>query len=194
MTSKELKNLAKERGLPAYNNLNLTSLVRIHEEYDEAVKKSSEEEEEQISEDRTEEIKEFKLLLPNGSDFIIPIQKDGMVNATLLCQAGGKKFNDYERSKQNKAFLDAVITATVIPETQIIKTIQGGHYKFQGTWVHRLVAIDLARWVYPFLCSPDDQMDGRAIYDGQGRTETPSKSHHKPLRDGYRGRRIRDEA
>jgi hypothetical protein len=150
MTSKELKNLAKERGLPAYNNLNLTSLVRIHEEYDEAVKKSSEEEEEQISEDKTEEIKEFKLLLPNGSDFIIPIQKDGMVNATLLCQAGGKNFKDYVKNKQTELYIEALKSDRNIIPSQLIIVNKGNSSKFiQGTWVHRLVAIDLARWVYP---------------------------------------------
>jgi len=150
MSMKHLKALAKERGMSAYNNLNLVALRQLHVEFDAREKELGEAVPLPVSTvTESVEAKEYSLTLPDGTNCVIPIQKNGMVNATLLCQAGNKKFNDYERSKNNKAFFEALKNESGISDSEMIQTVRGGHTKFQGTWVHRLIAIDVARWVNP---------------------------------------------
>ena len=74
---------------------------------------------------------------------------DGYVNATALCKASGKKFNDYSRLKNTEEFINELSAETGIPATALIQVIQGGEPQFQGTWVHPQVAINLAQWASP---------------------------------------------
>jgi hypothetical protein len=71
-------------------------------------------------------INEYKLVLKNGNDFMIPIRKDGMINATELCKAGGKKFNDYQRLKQTQEFISELEKSEKIPESKLIIVKHGG--------------------------------------------------------------------
>ena len=71
-------------------------------------------------------INEYKLVLKNGNDFMIPIRKDGMINATELCKAGGKKFNDYQRLKQTQEFISELEKSEKIPEAKLIIVKHGG--------------------------------------------------------------------
>lgn len=77
MVSKEL---AKEWGFTMYNNdMNNMTLRGHHREYDESIKKRSEE-------------RRLKKIANNGEHHPILIREDGMVNATLLYKAGNKEF------------------------------------------------------------------------------------------------------
>ena len=76
--------------------------------------------------------------------------RDGYINATLLCQRAGKKFNNYHRNEQTTAFLEALSTETRIRVSDLIQIVKGGNDKLsQGTWVHPKVAINLAQWLSP---------------------------------------------
>lgn len=75
---------------------------------------------------------------------------DGYVNATALCRAVGKQFNDYSRTKTTQAFLAALSRSTGIPVDLLIITIIDGDNYRRGTWVHPQVAINLGQW-----CSPE---------------------------------------
>ncbi len=66
-----------------------------------------------------------------------------------MCAAVGKLFNDYSRLKATHAFVEALESDTGIPVSELIQSVRGGDPAFQGTWVHRQVAINLAKW-----CSP----------------------------------------
>lgn len=73
-----------------------------------------------------------------------------MVNATLLCKAGGKEFREYNRNKQTKDYLQVLKSDVGIPTSQLIICKKGNSSKYdQGTWVHRKVAIHLAQWISP---------------------------------------------
>ena len=91
------------------------------------------------------------LILSDGKTMSIPVRKDGMVNATALCKAGVKKFNDYTRQKQTQAYLQALENVTGIPVTELINTTQGGIPEYQGTYVHRKVGLHLAQWIDPYF-------------------------------------------
>ncbi len=88
---------------------------------------------------------------------------DGYLNASDMCKANGKKFNDYRRLKSTKEFLgqlpDFIVKNPVagIPVTeqnqQLIQTIQGGTPEEQGTWIHPYVSINLAQWCSPIFAA-----------------------------------------
>jgi hypothetical protein len=70
---------------------------------------------------------------------------DGYVNATAMCKANGKQWNDYWRTDRATAYLEALCTETGIPVSSLCLSLKGGSH--QGTWVHPQIAVDLARWI-----------------------------------------------
>ena len=100
------------------------------------------------SQKNNNEIILFKLSLDNKNIVDIPVRKDGMINATLLCKAGGKLFADYKRSKQTDSYLHALELIMGIPIIKLLITEVG---KYGGTWVHRKVAIHLSQWISPYF-------------------------------------------
>ena len=52
----------------------------------------------------------------SSSDFLNAydnlIREDGMINATLLCKAGGKKFNDWNRLKNTNELITVLESET----------------------------------------------------------------------------------
>jgi hypothetical protein len=70
---------------------------------------------------------------------------DEYVNATAMCKANGKQWNDYWRLDRATEYLEALSSETGISVSNLCLVTKGGAY--QGTWVHPQVAIDLARWI-----------------------------------------------
>lgn len=81
----------------------------------------------------------------NGQN--ISRREDGYINLTQMCQANGKKVNDFLRLKTIKEYLNELSTVTGIPVTQLYQSIQGGDSTSQGTWGHKLLAIRCAQWI-----------------------------------------------
>ena len=93
---------------------------------------------------------------------------DGYVNATAMCKANGKQWNDYWRTDRATAYLEALCTETGIPVSSLCLSLKGGSH--QGTWVHPQVAVDLARWISaPFAV----WMDGWFLESVQQKQPTP---------------------
>lgn len=76
-------------------------------------------------------------------------QFDGYINATAMCRAVGRQFNDYSRLGSTRAYLDALESDTGIPVSELIQSVKGGNSATQGTWVHPKVALHLAQWLSP---------------------------------------------
>ena len=178
MVVKELKSLAKERGIVKYNNLKKDELIELHQDYDKE-KLIEESEEENKNDQLTQrkqpfyEIKEYQLKLKDGNTFIIPIRKDGMVNATELCKAGGKRLDNYKQNKQTQEYLQALISITGIPGIELIKTNIGGDHT--GTWVHKKVAIHLAQWVSPYFSVQVSTWIDELFTTGQVKLQRPMR-------------------
>lgn len=68
--------------------------------------------------------------------------QDGYLNATAMCQASDKQFNDYFRLKTAQDFLDALSRSTGIPVDLLVQKIVTGVNENRGTWVHPLVAVN----------------------------------------------------
>lgn len=153
MTLKELKTLAKDRTIAGYNKLNHNALIDIHKRYDEEIENMKKENTNDVvtREQNNDQIivKEFKLTGLNGETHDLLIRNDGMVNATLLCKAMGRIFYEYERSKQAQVFIEAIKSETEHFRDELIVVKRGGDPKQQGSWVNRLIAIDICRWGCP---------------------------------------------
>ena len=98
----------------------------------------------EIEVEKTEE-KSMTLILDNN---IIECRKsDGYINATQLCKAANKHFNDWFRLKSTNEYLISMETKTGIPVLDLINKNIGGEHL--GTWIHPKVAINLAQWLSP---------------------------------------------
>lgn len=83
--------------------------------------------------------------------------RDGYINATELCRAAGKKFNDYARLEGTRAFLAVLSQQEAIPviagnpaikeKQALIETRAGAPETGGGTWVHPQVAVNLGQWL-----------------------------------------------
>lgn len=73
----------------------------------------------------------------------IQIWKDGYINATQLCQAGGKLLADYTWLKTTDKYLDALSLRMGIPISKLL-TYEDNGWEDRVTWAHWKVAIDLA--------------------------------------------------
>ena len=79
---------------------------------------------------------------------IIVRQKDGYVDATLLCQAMGKQWKVYYNTQNNKRYLETLAefeqclavadtTATTADEPRAKCLVELGKNRFQHTWLVR---------------------------------------------------------
>lgn len=87
-------------------------------------------------------------LIPHEMDGITVYQRasDGYFNATAMCQAAGKRLNDYTRLAHTVEFLEVLSSATGNPVADLVISNMGGMPDVKGTWVHPDVAIHLAQW------------------------------------------------
>lgn len=117
---------------------------------------------------------------------------DGYVNATAMCQAGGKRWPDYIRLERTRAYIAALASVVGICTTGNhgpIQTIQGGSPHLQGTWIHPRLAVDLARWISPaFAVWMDgwllDVMRGQLQGAGDAAAGMASSSMAAPVKAG----------
>jgi len=126
-----------------------------------------------------------------------PIQQrslDGYMDATACCKATGKQFHDYRRLQSTQDFLNVLNAETGIPLTELINTLQGIHVVQQGTWVHPLVAINLAQWCSPQFAVFVSKLVMQWMQTGAKPTKklrtpkvlTPAEQHLKQLRLTHR--------
>jgi len=71
-----------------------------------------------------------------------------MVNATQMCQAGGKLYANYSSTAEMTEFVKTLSLAIGIPIAELTKCKNGSH---QGTMVHRRVAMYLAQRISPLF-------------------------------------------
>lgn len=79
-------------------------------------------------------------------------REDGYINATQLCQAGGKRFHNWFRTDETKAIIKALENETGIPNSQLFDIKKGGSdKKKQGSWIHPYLPVQLAQWISPIF-------------------------------------------
>ena len=162
LTIKDLKSIAKDIGLTKYNKkitkTRLITLIRAQEnilkeehkiedkivltENDKIVLK--EEDKIVLKEDT---VMPYNLVLKDGTQFVVPFRKDGMVNATMLCKAGKKRFNHWNTLESTKDLIKALESRAGIPALTLIDVKNGGNNR--DSWIHRKLAYHLAMWISP---------------------------------------------
>ena len=94
---------------------------------------------------------------------------DGYVNATAMCKANGKKWNDYHRQEKTAQYLQSLKRLTGFPADPIT-TITDGPNEGRGTYVHPRLAVDLARWINTDFAV---WMDGWLLEEIEKQTTSP---------------------
>jgi hypothetical protein len=98
--------------------------------------------------DKKEEVEYSNISLNNVVISSRPI--DHYVNATQLCKAGGKKFNDWFRLDTTKELMNELSSEAGIPASLLVESNRGRTSKYiQGSWIHPDLSIQLARWISP---------------------------------------------
>lgn len=98
--------------------------------------------------------------------------EDGYINATAMCQASGKDWNDYRRLKTTELFIADLDAEPGIPGSGSVHSIKGGDPNIQGTWVHPQVAFHLAQWLSPKFAVQVSQW----VYDWMSVRGAPQKA------------------
>lgn len=92
----------------------------------------------------------------------IPFRREGekvMINATEMAKQFGKTTRDWLINKSTNEFISSLSAVRGIPLTGLVQIKQGGNGD-QGTWMHKDVAIEFARWLNPiFAIWCNDRID-----------------------------------
>jgi hypothetical protein len=101
-----------------------------------------------VIEEINEEVEYSNITLNNIVITSRPI--DHYVNATQLCQAGGKKFSHWFSLETTKELMNELSADAGIPASGLVETKRGGNDKSkQGSWIHPDLSIQLAQWISP---------------------------------------------
>jgi len=102
--------------------------------------------------EKIEDVFQCKLLLEDGTEFIIPMREDGYIFATALCKTVGKPVGNWLRLKETKELIKNLEKSDIHNRiSQFIEVYKGNSGKYnQGTWVHPDLGLQLAQW-----CSPN---------------------------------------
>jgi hypothetical protein len=87
----------------------------------------------------------FILTLQNGEKINIGIRSDGYINATQLCKAGCKEFEQYKEDQQTQEYLKYLSSIIGISTFDLILTNKGENCS--ETYVHRKIGYHLAQWI-----------------------------------------------
>ena len=74
-------------------------------------------------------------------------REDGFIDATALCKAGGKKFNDWYRMESTTEYISFIENYTKINKDNLIEIIKNKHNSLRGTWIHPIIATNVAQWI-----------------------------------------------
>lgn len=120
-----------------------------------------------------------------NNSVILQRSGDGYINATVLCKAAGKQWNEYFSNKSTKEYLAVVEAKTGIPVLELIQVVTTAGVK--STWVHPKIAPHLGQWLSPeFAYQVSEWINewasakGLSVNIGKPSTAAGSGSPHLP--------------
>ena len=137
---KEIQMIATRLGVKYYKTMDKPVIMELIDKF---LEDKAKEEERVILADMGGEI--------NLNGITVLSREDGFINATALCKAGGRKFSDWFRLDNTKAFLDIFERSTGYPADLLIQNISTGKNEDRGTWVHPRLAVKIAQWISPLF-------------------------------------------
>ena len=84
------------------------------------------------------------LIVFNYKGQVISRRDDGFINLTEMCQANGKRLDNWLRLKQTQDYISVLRQSLT---SEVLESEVGGSNP--GTWGHPSLAINLARWISP---------------------------------------------
>jgi hypothetical protein len=76
------------------------------------------------------------------------INEKGYINVTKLCKMAGKDIREWKKNKKNKLYIDLMSKELNININELIISQKGNSKNYtQGTWVHPLIATNIAQWI-----------------------------------------------
>jgi len=79
---------------------------------------------------------------------VIPVREDGYMDATAICQAGGKEFKHWYSNNRTKEIIKELSLDVGCVSSKLV-TINKNNYKNKHTFVHPILAISISQWVSP---------------------------------------------
>lgn len=99
-------------------------------------------------------------------------------NATMIAAQFGKKPSDWLKTEQTRAYCDLISRRENIPYENLVRPVQGG--KYQGTWLHKKLALPFARW-----CSAEFEYELDKWIESRLEDEQRRKQHRLELKTGF---------
>ena len=158
---KQIILIAKKLGVKFYQTQDKPIIMEL---IDAHLQKKKEDEKQTILKDLGGEI--------NLNGISVLAREDGFINATAMCKAGNKKFNDWLRLESTKELIEALEEAenlkVEIPVLEfnvvgisidenlktgipVFKSIDVNKGKYGGSWIHPDLAVQLAQWISPIF-------------------------------------------
>lgn len=120
---------------------NKTKKETVVEKINEELKKKAEEKQKIIDEIELQNKLGGEITL-NG--ITVLAREDGFINATAMCKAGGKHFKHWNCLESTKELIKVL---EKVKGNQIIDSIMKGPNNKRGSWIHPILATNLAQWI-----------------------------------------------
>lgn len=72
-----------------------------------------------------------------------------MINATQMGKVFDKKPIRFLRNAQTERFIQVLSRSTNMYHENLVRKVQGGNHRLQGTWMHEKLALKFAAWLSP---------------------------------------------
>lgn len=96
----------------------------------------------------------YEVITVNNTELTVDISRlsntnDLFFNATEMAKRFKKRPDDFWKQEQNREYLEALVTLSAGNESDFVRAKRGG--KYQGSWFHKDLALQFARWLSPMF-------------------------------------------
>lgn len=115
-----------------------------------------------------------------GKSIDVLFTETAFFNATVAANVFGKSPKDWLKTESTKEYIEAVRTILLTEQNQLVRIVQGGNPKLQGTWLHHKLAVPYARWLNARFAVWCDEIIFN-ILRGEPAPQQPAYAHARAL-------------